>query len=181
MAGNMFNGYGYFGGAQGMNTAPIFAPMGMSSFPNVPINAGGGSGILWVQGEAGAKSYLVAPGNTVQLMDSEANRFYIKTTGLDRVPHPLRIFEYTEIFPEEVREQPKTSNLVTREEYDALKGRMEELFKKFEQLSAKGEMNHGKSLISAVRTAHKSTDDADEARLCRVSAEGTGGSEEDLI
>ena len=29
------------------------------------------SGIIWVQGEAGAKSYLVAPNTTVQLWDSE--------------------------------------------------------------------------------------------------------------
>ena len=29
------------------------------------------NGIIWVQGEAAAKSYLVAPGSTVQLWDSE--------------------------------------------------------------------------------------------------------------
>lgn len=29
------------------------------------------SGIIWVQGESGAKSYLVAPNSTVQLWDSE--------------------------------------------------------------------------------------------------------------
>lgn len=37
-------------------------------------------GILWVQGEAGAKSYLVAPNTSVLLMDSENSNFYIKTT-----------------------------------------------------------------------------------------------------
>lgn len=35
-------------------------------------------GILWVQGEAGAKSYLVAPNTSVLLMDSENSNFYIK-------------------------------------------------------------------------------------------------------
>ena len=30
------------------------------------------SGILWVSGEVGAKSYLVAPGTSVLLMDSES-------------------------------------------------------------------------------------------------------------
>ena len=97
-----------------------------------------GCGILWVQGEAGAKSYLVAPGNTVQLMDSEANRFYLKTVGADNMPHPLRIFEYKEIMPVEVQIPPSAVNAVTREEYDALKGQMEELVKKIEQLSMKG-------------------------------------------
>ena len=136
--GNNYGGYGYYGGTRGMNTAPIFAPQNMQMGSNVPINAGAVGGILWVQGESGAKSFLVAPGNTVQLMDSEANRFYFKTTGPDGMPHPLRIFEYTEIFPEEVREQLQAANPVTREEYDALKGKMEDLFKKIEQLSAKG-------------------------------------------
>ena len=35
-------------------------------------------GIIWVQGEAAAKSYLVAPGATVQLWDSEEKVIYLK-------------------------------------------------------------------------------------------------------
>ena len=52
--------------------------------------------IIWVQGEAGAKSFLVAPGQTVQLMDSEAEVFYIKASDASGVPLPLRIFDYRE-------------------------------------------------------------------------------------
>lgn len=52
-------------------------------------------GILWVQGEAGAKSYLVAPNTSVLLMDSENERFYIKTTDSAGMP-TLRTFEYKE-------------------------------------------------------------------------------------
>ena len=37
-------------------------------------------GINWVQGEAGAKSFLVGAGQTVMLMDSEESVFYIKST-----------------------------------------------------------------------------------------------------
>ena len=37
------------------------------------------NGIIWVQGEAGAKSWAVAPGKSVMLMDSESNTFYIKS------------------------------------------------------------------------------------------------------
>ncbi len=54
------------------------------------------NGIIWVQGEAGAKSYLVAPGQSVLLMDSEGSAFYIKSTDLSGMPLPLRIFDYTE-------------------------------------------------------------------------------------
>lgn len=53
--------------------------------------------IIWVQGEAGAKSFLVAPGQNVLLMDSEASRFYIKASDSTGMPLPLRTFEYTEI------------------------------------------------------------------------------------
>ena len=54
------------------------------------------NGILWVQGEAGAKSWAVAPGKSVMLMDSESNTFYIKSSDNSGMPMPLRIFDYTE-------------------------------------------------------------------------------------
>ena len=54
------------------------------------------NGILWVQGEAGAKSWAVAPGKSVMLMDSESNTFYIKASDNSGMPMPLRIFDYTE-------------------------------------------------------------------------------------
>lgn len=54
------------------------------------------NGLIWVQGETGAKSYLVAPNSTVLLMDSENQRFYLKSTDASGMPLPLRIFEYTE-------------------------------------------------------------------------------------
>ena len=52
---------------------------------------------LWVQGEAGAKSFCVAPGQNVLLMDSESQRFYIKSADASGMPLPLRTFEYKEI------------------------------------------------------------------------------------
>ena len=54
------------------------------------------NGLVWVQGEAGAKSFLVAPGCTVMLMDSEGERFYLKSADASGMPLPLRVFEYTE-------------------------------------------------------------------------------------
>ncbi len=61
--------------------------------PQQPVND---TGILWVQGEAGAKSWAVAPGKSVMLMDSESNTFYIKSSDASGMPMPLRIFDYTE-------------------------------------------------------------------------------------
>lgn len=61
-----------------------------------PMPQNGNNGLIWVQGEAGAKSFLVAPGNTVMLMDSEGERFYLKSADASGIPMPLRIFDYKE-------------------------------------------------------------------------------------
>ena len=42
--------------------------------------------IIWVQGEEGAKAYMVAAGNSVLLMDSENSAFYIKSTDASGMP-----------------------------------------------------------------------------------------------
>ena len=55
------------------------------------------SAINWVQGEAGARSVPVAPGQKAILMDSETNIFYLKSVDTSGMPLPLRIFEYTEV------------------------------------------------------------------------------------
>lgn len=85
-------------------------------------------GLLWVSGEVGAKSYLVAPNSTVLLMDSDASRFYLKSADQSGMPS-LRIFEYTEVANatqtsviapnSDLKELD--SKYVTREEYDGLK------------------------------------------------------------
>jgi len=54
------------------------------------------SPIIWVSGEAGAKSYLVAPNTTVMLMDAENSTFYLKSADASGMPLPLRIFDYSE-------------------------------------------------------------------------------------
>ena len=55
------------------------------------------NGLIWVQGEGGAKSYLVAPNTTVMLMDSETQRFFLKSADASGMPLPLRTFEYKEV------------------------------------------------------------------------------------
>lgn len=72
------------------------------------------SGVVWVQGEAGAKSYLVAPGQSVWLMDSENDVFYIKSSDNSGMPMPLRIFDYTE---RTQQQQTKQTNAQTNNDY----------------------------------------------------------------
>ena len=91
------------------------------------------TGILWVQGEAGAKSWAVAPGKSVMLMDSESNTFYIKSSDTSGMPMPLRIFDYTErstqTQPVSVTQHHEldTSQFVT---WDAFNKKFEELLTK---------------------------------------------------
>ena len=87
-----------------------------------PVND---TGILWVQGEAGAKSWAVAPGKSVMLMDSESNTFYIKSSDNSGMPMPLRIFDYTERTQQLTQpvnaiqhEQIDTSQFITKEELE---------------------------------------------------------------
>lgn len=67
----------------------------MVTQPTVPAPQAN-NGLVWVQGEAGAKSYPIAPGCTVMLMDSEGERFYLKSADASGMPLPLRVFEYKE-------------------------------------------------------------------------------------
>lgn len=78
-------------------------------------------GIIWVQGESGAKSYIVAPGQSVLLMDSEKSAFYIKSTDISGMPLPLRIFDYTERNGTQPAPAPQTinfDNYITRDEFE---------------------------------------------------------------
>lgn len=99
-------------------------------------------GLLWVSGEIGAKSYLVAPNSTVLLMDSDAQRFYLKSADNAGMPS-LRIFEYNEVtnIPQNA---PQTPNLdenvlndrfVTREEYEGLKRQYESIMERLDSLN----------------------------------------------
>jgi hypothetical protein len=89
------------------------------------------NGILWVQGEAGAKSWAVAPGKSVMLMDSESNTFYIKSSDNSGMPMPLRIFDYSERTQQQTQNQVAqhqeidTTKFVTWEEFNK---KMDELF-----------------------------------------------------
>lgn len=75
------------------------------------------SGIVWVQGEAGAKAYIVGAGQSMLLMDSEDSTFYIKSTDASGMPMPLRVFDYTERTQQAPEpETPDMSEYVTHDE-----------------------------------------------------------------
>lgn len=52
------------------------------------------STMIWVQGETGAKSYLLAPNTTLPLWDSENQTIYLKSADASGMPS-MKILDYT--------------------------------------------------------------------------------------
>lgn len=105
------------------NGMPMMQQQNPMTAPQTPQNAppASSNGITWVQGEAAAKSYPVAPGQSVLLMDSEEAVMYIKTTDQSGMPQPIRIFDYKERKTE--RQEPgiarsASAEYVSRSEFE---------------------------------------------------------------
>lgn len=122
-----------FAGQYQQNSVPI-STMPMQQMPQAMSQQMGGyptDDRIWVQGDAGAKAYLVARGSTVTLWDSESKPgkqiIYVKTVDINNVPsmHGYFLTEIsqatapTQIIPME--------NFVTREEFSALEERLNAL------------------------------------------------------
>lgn len=111
----------------------------MQTVPQQQVN----QGLLWVSGEVGAKSYLVAPNSTVLLMDSDTQRFYLKSADNAGMPN-LRIFEYKEVTsaPQNTVNAPNldenvlNDKFVTREEYEGLKRQYESIMERLDSINS---------------------------------------------
>ncbi len=80
-------------------------------------------GLIWVQGEAAAKSYLVAPGSTVPLWDSEEKVIYLKSADTSGMPS-MKILDYTIRGDETAKNAPAYA---TKDEVAALAEKIKEL------------------------------------------------------
>lgn len=78
------------------------------------------NGIIWVQGEAAAKSYLVAPNSTVQLWDSEAQTIYLKSADASGMPS-IKVLDYT------IRGDETKTEYATKEDLKALTDKIRSL------------------------------------------------------
>lgn len=113
---------GYFPQNYYQNNQPYYG--NMQTAQQMQSQQASNNGINWVQGEAAAKSYPVAAGQSVLLMDSETSAFYIKSTDQSGMPQPLRIFDYTERKAEEpaaMIARGTASEYVSRAEFDEFK------------------------------------------------------------
>lgn len=90
----------------------------MASQPSLAVQSANNNGIIWVQGEAGAKSYLVAPNNTVQLWDSESQTIYLKSADASGMPS-IKILDYKIREATDQKAPALTNSYVTRDELNA--------------------------------------------------------------
>ena len=81
------NTFGYYNQYQ---YTPQYQPANQYQPTNQPTQ---NNSIIWVQGEAGAKSYLVAPNTTVQLWDSEKQVIYLKSADAAGMPS-MKVLDY---------------------------------------------------------------------------------------
>lgn len=139
---NPQNPYSY--GAMPDNLSQLRGQTIPQSVPQAASQPQNNSGLIWVQGETGAKSFLVAPNTTIMLMDSEKDVFYLKSADGSGMPLPLRVFEYTERTSGEngtktPQEQPTESkgNYATIDDINVLQSEIEALTARIEALSGK--------------------------------------------
>lgn len=122
--------------------------------PPPPIN----NSMIWVQGEAGAKSFLVANGNTVPLWDSENQTVYIKTVDASGMPS-MRVLDYTErVSPARAPAATQTASAVeyvTRADFDALAKRYDAIAQELNELKAQ-------TAPTPVKVARKTTKEVEE-------------------
>ena len=110
-------------------TQPITPPTTPTPTPQMSND------MIWVQGLAGAKAYLVAPNTTVTLWDSENPVIYLKSCDVNGMPS-MKILDITERTetpsksPSNEVEQPNKEFALA----DDLKGIHKELTHKYEEL-----------------------------------------------
>lgn len=118
-----------------MTYGQLYQPM--PQVPQMPPQAPAqnqNSSLIWVQGEAGAKSYLVAPSTTLPLWDSEAQVIYLKSADASGMPS-MKVLDYTIRDSMNVSNKTplkdKTDEYVTKSELDSFKA---EISKKIEDI-----------------------------------------------
>ena len=115
---------------------PMSQPIQQAPMQTQPAND-----FLWVLNENEATSYPVAPNNTVTLWDKNLPTIYIKSVNAQGVPS-MRILDFTERASTanktpSVPSFNSTNNFVTLDSFNALKGDVEALRGKLDELSTK--------------------------------------------
>ena len=114
--------------------------MPIPTIPQKPTND-----IIWVQGEAGAKGYLVAPNNTVVLWDTENPVIYVKTADASGIPS-MRVLDFEERNANGQNNSEKSpamhkctcgDKFATKEQLNAVEGKINDILAMYEELKDK--------------------------------------------
>lgn len=124
MANNFFGGY--------------FPPQQIFQYQQQPQQQNNSVSVVTVQGEAGAKIYPVAAGNTVLLIDFDAKKFWLKSTDLNGMPSRFATFNFTEDIK---ASNDNGGNFISRAEFDDLKKSIDQQFKNLADI-VKGATNN---------------------------------------
>lgn len=113
--------------------AQAYTPVQIPQQNVAPVQNNGGA-LIWVQGIEAAKSYMVAPNTTVLLMDSESQKFYLKSSDASGMPLPLRVFEYEETPQNTQKPAPDSpavdySSFATKAELEAFRDEIQAVLK----------------------------------------------------
>lgn len=115
-------------------------PDALSQLKN-PYQTQTNTGLLWVQGENAAKAWMVAPGNTLALWDTEAPMIYVKSVDPSGLP-TIKKYRWEEVSAEPENHSCKCSDkFISKEEFSELKTSVNEIAKKLEDLT-KEEIGH---------------------------------------
>ena len=106
-------------------------------YPQYQQPAQQNNSVIWVQGEAGAKSYLVAPNTTVQLWDSEAQTIYLKSADASGMPS-IKVLDYT-IRDNNAPKVDTFNSYATKDELNALTEKIDSLQADIDEINARRE------------------------------------------
>ena len=106
-------------------------------FQQQPQQQNNSVSVVTVQGEAGARIYPVAAGNTVLLIDFDIKKFWLKSTDLNGMPSRFAAFSFTE----EIKPANDTDNFISRNEFNELKQSIDNQFKNLSD-AIKGAINN---------------------------------------
>lgn len=116
---------------------PYYSQMPIQNTPNIIQNnpnmgvAQKQSNRVWVQGEEGAKSFLVAPNSEVELWDSERQSIYIKTADMNGIPSTVTldyvIRDNNNKTNKSFNQSDNADNFATKDDIAVLQGKIEEI------------------------------------------------------
>ena len=111
-----------------------------------------------VQGEAGARIYPVAAGNTMFLIDFPAQTFWLKSTDVNGMPQTFREFHFEEVLPKQ-QAQNNSSDFITRKEFEQMQTQLNRILESLTILTSKGAVQNESSNTAVIaKSADVSTE-----------------------